>query len=197
MKIENKIILRRLISGILLLLMSIFCLYESFEVDTFGQKLDIDKMVTAGGAGYLIAISSFIIGLIFVFTARIRPTKWIEYGIAAVVVFIFFIESTIDIGKFFFDLHLFRWGMLILVVLGLPEKKSGFKDMPFAKKENKTISEHKPKVETKKSASKPDKDIKAENNNDLSQLVELKKLLDSGVITKKEFKAKKKQILGL
>ncbi|MFT8329614.1 MAG: hypothetical protein ABF619_07515 [Oenococcus oeni] len=100
MKIENKIILRRLIAGILLLLMSIFCLYESFEVDTFGQKLDIDKMVTAGGAGYLIAISSFIIGLIFVFTARIRPTKWIEYGIAAVVVFIFLLNQLLILVNF-------------------------------------------------------------------------------------------------
>ncbi|WP_143809590.1 SHOCT domain-containing protein, partial [Oenococcus oeni] len=31
----------------------------------------------------------------------------------------------------------------------------------------------------------------------LEQLTQLKKLLDSGVITKKEFEAKKKQILGL
>ncbi|MFT8329615.1 MAG: SHOCT domain-containing protein [Oenococcus oeni] len=87
--------------------------------------------------------------------------------------------------------------MLILVVLGLPEKKSGFKGMPFVKKENETIPEHKPEVETKKSTSKSKKNTKTENKNDLNQLVELKKLLDSGVITQEDFDTKKKQILGL
>ncbi|WP_219334919.1 SHOCT domain-containing protein, partial [Oenococcus oeni] len=60
-----------------------------------------------------------------------------------------------------------------LVILGLSFDQN--------KKEN--------KVETKK-VNKPE-------NDNLSQLVELKKLLDSGVITKKDFDEKKKQILGL
>ncbi|MFT8414394.1 MAG: SHOCT domain-containing protein [Oenococcus oeni] len=75
--------------------------------------------------------------------------------------------------------------MLALTALGLPGKK-GFKGMPFITQE-----------ETEKPIQKSENTVKAENKNDLQQLVELKKLLDSGVITKKEFEAKKKQILGL
>ncbi len=81
MKIENKIILRRLIAGILLILIYIYRLYESYQVTTWGQRFSISKMITAGGGGYLIAIFGFIIGLIFTFTARTRPVKWVEYSI--------------------------------------------------------------------------------------------------------------------
>lgn len=50
----------------------------------------------------------------------------------------------------------------------------------------------------KKAAAKfKQKSSKPEPNNDLSQLKDLKQLLDEGIITEEEFTAKKKQILGI
>ncbi|MFT8413044.1 MAG: SHOCT domain-containing protein [Oenococcus oeni] len=190
MKIENKIILRRLIAGILLILISIYCLYESYQVATWGQKFNISKMINAGGGGYLIAIFGFIIGLIFTFTARTRPVKWLEYSIAAIEVIIFVIVGNISIGQYFSDLHIFQWGFFILVMLGLPFKQ-GFKDMPFVSKSDAKKETAPIKQQVKKTIKEPVK------NEDLSQLVELKKLLDSGVIAQADFDAKKKQLLGL
>ncbi|SYW13976.1 hypothetical protein [Oenococcus oeni] len=61
MKIENKIILKRLIAGILLILISIYCLYESYQVATWVQKFNISKMINVGGGGYLIAILDLLL----------------------------------------------------------------------------------------------------------------------------------------
>ncbi|MFT8361452.1 MAG: SHOCT domain-containing protein [Liquorilactobacillus satsumensis] len=194
MEIENKIIIRRLIAGILLIMMAAFCVYEAFTVINFGQEYNIQKMISAGGGGIVIGIFAFIVGLIFIVTSKTRPIKTVEYSISVLGVVIFIFTGLINRGRFFIDLPYFRWGLLLLMSLGLPFK-NGFKDMPFiseSEAKKKTVPVKQPVKKTVVQAVK-----EPSKNEDLSQLVELKKLLDSGVITKKDFDAKKKQILGL
>ncbi|AVI94071.1 putative permease [Oenococcus oeni] len=191
MEVENKLIVRRLVAGILLLLASFRGFYISYSVFHAEKQFSIvtqEKMQTFAEYSLTIAVVSFIVSIIFLITCKRRPEKMIEYSITGVVLLVFIVTVIYVIGITAYTagfLSTLNVLMLALTALGLPGKK-GFKGMPFITQE-----------ETEKPIQKSENTVKAENKNDLQQLVELKKLLDSGVITKKEFEAKKKQILGL
>ncbi|OIM35737.1 hypothetical protein ATX71_10000 [Oenococcus oeni] len=109
------------------------------------------------------------IGITYLVYRNKYLTRGIEWAVVIISILTMFIFSIFITGTDNVDGYI----LMGLVILGLSFDQS--------KKEK--------KVETKQTSEPKD--------NNLSQLVELKKLLDSGVITKEEFKAKKKQILGL
>ncbi len=189
METENKLIVRRLVAGILLLVLAVWStilnirwMVEVFSLQRDDEKYGInpDSLWTPVSISWLILILCIVIGIIYIYFSNKRPIKWIEWTIVAsaiigMVVFLIF-ESPSNYGGYLF---------ITLVAIGAPTKK-GFKGMPFVTQE-----------ETAQPIQKSEKVIKTEGGSSLQQLVELKKLLDSGVITKKDFDEKKKQILGL
>lgn len=197
----NKIIIRRLIAGILLFVFAIITWQESYRVAAYAGTLYIPKSAQgAGGTGLILAILAGIIGVIYAVTCNKRPIKWLEWSICIVAIVITLLAAT-ENTKYYPDLNLFRWSFIILVALGLPLKK-GFKDMPFEeKKDTRNVEENtnnnsssitgKPLINSTKEA------IKSEKNSDLNDLRDLKNLLDEGIITQDDFDTKKKQILKL
>ncbi|MHA5168174.1 SHOCT domain-containing protein [Oenococcus oeni] len=191
MEVENKLIVRRLIAGILLLLASFRGFYISYSVFHAEKQFSFvtqEKMQTFAEYVLTVAIVSFIISIIFLITCKRKPEKMIEYSITGMVLLVFLITAIYAIGITAYTagiLSTFNILMLFLTALGLPGKK-GFKGMPFITQE-----------EAAKPIQKSESTAKAENKNDLQQLIELKKLLDSGVISQEDFDTKKKQILGL
>ncbi|MDN7145307.1 SHOCT domain-containing protein [Liquorilactobacillus mali] len=188
MKIENKIIVRRLVAGILLMLLAVVIYSETNEISRISALSSSNEFNAVVGAGYILAIFAAIIGVFFSVTCKTRPKKWIEYSLSAFAIILMLLISLTDNLYLFKDLGLFRWGFIILVALGLPSK-NGFKNMPFvSKKEAVTIDQPINNNDEIKSA--PVKDTS-------SELRELKKLFEDDVITQEEFDAKKKQILKL
>ncbi|MFT8493533.1 MAG: SHOCT domain-containing protein [Liquorilactobacillus nagelii] len=182
MKIENKIIVRRLIAGILLILMSIYCIYESNQLNRVGST----NLSTSAGAGYVIGAYSFIVGVIFIATCKTRPVEWFEYTIVGIGVILLIAVTVSAPQKYFVDLKFFSLGLIIFMALGLPFK-NGFNGMPFTSKIENDDSENAKDINSSKRYI----------SDDSAKLRELKQLLDDGIITQAEFDAKKKQILGI
>ncbi|MFT8558216.1 SHOCT domain-containing protein [Liquorilactobacillus hordei] len=197
----DKLIIRRLIAGILLFVFAIIAWQESYRVAAYAGTLYIPKSAQgAGGTGLILAILAGIIGVIYAVTCNKRPVKWLEWAICIVAIIITLLAAT-ENTKYYPDLNLFRWSFIILVILGLPLKK-GFKDMPFEeKKDAKNIEENtnnnSSNVITEPLVNNTNDPIRPEKNSDINDLRDLKKLLDEGIITQDDFDTKKKQILKL
>lgn len=191
MKTGNKLIVRRLVAGILLLGTSAWSIFNSFQdvenvitiekaEEIVGHNQDITPIWNNIFASWMLIVIAIAIGIIYIVFSNKRPIKWLEYSMISIaiigLVVFTVIEPSENYGQYIF---------IVLVALGAPLKK-GFKGMPFATQE-----------EAEKPTPNQKKAVKTEDSGNLQELVELKKLLDSGVITKKDFDAKKKHILGL
>ncbi|GAJ27540.1 hypothetical protein JCM15457_2543 [Liquorilactobacillus sucicola DSM 21376 = JCM 15457] len=192
---NNKLIVRRLVSGILLLVVSVYTFYRSYVFygvpAKFPNIMDKELKASMNGNGNALLISGItvlIIGIYFICTCNQRPYRWIENTIVFGYIFIQFFCSYLigvtggtlePISKELLGLSLF------IIAVGLPFKH-GFKDMPFVKK-GEIISKQ------KKENSSQEIPVISEAR----QLRELKKLLDDGIITQEEFNAKKKKVLGI
>ncbi|AWT48032.1 SHOCT domain-containing protein [Oenococcus oeni] len=179
MKNENKLIVRRLVAAIGLFVLAAYYLYVSiasipYAIDVINS--DNEYKTTAGSGQFWDSYLSFIfmiiiplgIGITYLIYSNKHLTKNVEWIVVIIAGLMMLAFSIFTSAK-----NVDGYILMGLVILGLSFDQN--------KKEN--------KVETKK-VNKPE-------NDNLSQLVELKKLLDSGVITKKDFDEKKKQILGL
>jgi len=172
----NKLIVRRLVSGILLILFSIVVFSESAQMLNLASSLGAHYsqiISAAAGSGILLALAAGISGIIFTATCKIRPIKAVEWLIAIVDIIVIFLVSDNQYASYFKDLLIFQFVFVILLVIGVPYKK-GYKDMPFRNKNEKSL-----KFTTEK------------------QLNELKEMLDDGTITQEEYDAKRKKILGI
>ncbi|BAN72084.1 SHOCT domain-containing protein [Lacticaseibacillus paracasei] len=194
---ENKLIVRRLVAGVLLIVTALWAFYDT---TVFGRLLAFYRgtnmeMVVQSEEGLVImsGILGLIVGIVYVSTSKRRPVKWLEYTITGVaIVFLLLSQTAVDLltGGI---VSAIRWLVFLFIVVGLP-LKNGYKDMPFASKKASSItdvvSDHGP-AET--GSNKNDKT----NMIDDADLRKLKKLLDDGIISEQEFNAKKKQLLGL
>ena len=168
--LENKLIVRRLVSGILLILFSIVVFSESAQMLNISSSLGAHYsqiISTAAGSGFLLALAEGITGIIFTATCKMRPIKVVEFLIAIVLV------RDNQYANYFKDLLIFQFIFLILYLIGAPLKK-GYKNMPFRNKNENSL-----KFTTEK------------------KLNELKEMLDDGTITQEEYDAKRKKILGI
>lgn len=193
----NKLIVRRLVAGVLLIVTALWAFYDT---TVFGRLLAFYRgtnmeMVVQSEEGLVImsGILGLIVGIVYVSTSKRRPVKWLEYTITGVaIVFLLLSQTVVDLltGGI---VSAIRWPVFLFIVVGLP-LKNGYKDMPFASKKASSItdvvSDHGP-AET--GSNKNDKT----NMIDDADLRKLKKLLDDGIISEQEFNAKKKQLLGL
>ncbi|WP_261674022.1 SHOCT domain-containing protein, partial [Oenococcus oeni] len=172
-------IVRRLVAAIGLFVLAAYYLYVS--IASIPYAIDVinsynEYKTTAGSGQFWDSYLSFIfmiiiplgIGITYLIYSDKHLTKNVEWIVVIVAGLMMLAFSIFTSAK-----NVDGYILMGLVILGLSFDQS--------KKEK--------KVETKQTSEPKD--------NNLSQLVELKKLLDSGVITKEEFKAKKKQILGL
>lgn len=172
MKSNNKLIVRRLVSGILLIVLAVL----SFVVSNMNANLslitheDISALI---GVYRILAIFSLAVGVFFCASCKMRPKKWVEYTISILAIILFILIPTTEYYSSSAYLMIFQWAFLIIMIVGLPTKK-GFKDMPFQKKNENNL-----KTTTEK------------------QLSDLKELLDDGTITQEEYEAKRKKILGI
>lgn len=186
---KNKLIVRRLVAGILLLVMAIVSFYEATSIMKDAEELQsvvdsstMARIQGAGGVMVMMGLWGIVIGIIYTATCKIRPRKWLEWTIIGVDLVVFFLTATevdlISTGL----VSIIRWVVFILVAVGAP-LKYGYTDMPWATKADR--AKQTPPTST------PLTDNTAE------QITKLKSLLDSGALTQDEFDAKKKQLLNL
>lgn len=183
MKIENKLIVRRLVAGIILLLLSIFEMVESYHVSAYGQMINNTQFKGEGGLGMIIGAIAFIVALVFVFTSKSRPKKWVEITLAIFIVLGVVFNQMIT-NNTFIDLPYFGLINVIISCIAFPWSKKGYKGMPFISKDEKNEqNDVEPAIQTSSTTA--------------DEIVKYKKLADSGVITQEEFEAKKKQLLNI
>lgn len=175
MKIENKLIVRRLIAGIILLIVSIFELIESYHAAAFGQAIKNNEFNSEGGVGLIVGVIAFVVSLVFIFTSKSRPKKWVETTLA-IVIALGFLSVLITSHKDFPDLPVFAWINLIIACIAFPWSKKGYKGMPYVTKNEQTIS----------------KDKLNSSTSTADEIAKYKKLADDGTITQEEFETKKK-----
>lgn len=222
---ENKLIVRRLIAGILLVLLAILVMSEALKMANVGSLLGAHyrrAITTAASSGMVLSIFAGITGVIYSATCKIRPNKIIEYLIVIVDIIIIFFVSTNQYDSYFKDLTIFQVAFVILMAIGAPYKK-GYKDMPFKKLNDKTSNSpdtstvsnssdtnstsNSPDISTVPNSSNTNSTSNsadtstASNSSDVilikKRLNELKELLDDGTITQAEYDAKRKKILGI
>ncbi|MFV4971593.1 SHOCT domain-containing protein [Lactobacillus delbrueckii subsp. allosunkii] len=162
---------RRLVGGILLLVLALFelLLFITYcmEYLAYSQLSDAVFM-----SKYLIfMIWSIVLGIIYIATCKRRPVKWQEITLECIspALLLFTYSSLVANLPAY---NLFRLVALLLIVfqcLGLPGK-NGFKDHPYVVKDQ------------------------GHNSQSIEKLTKLKELLDSGAITQEEFDQEKEKI---
>lgn len=140
---ENKLIVRRLVAGVLLIVAALWAFYDT---NVFGRLLVFYKgtnmEVTVQSEEGLVVMSGIlgmIIGIIYVSTSKRRPVKWLEYTITGVaIVFLLISQSAVDLiaGGMVSSI---RWLVFLFIAVGLPFK-NGYKDMPFVSKKNTSVA---------------------------------------------------------
>lgn len=162
---------RRLVGGILLLVLSLFelLLFITYCV----EYLDYSQLTDAVFMSkYLIfMIWSIVLGIIYIVTCKHRPVKWQEVTLECITpaLVLFTYSSLVAYSPAYNLFRLVLFFLIIFQCLGLPGK-SGFKGYPYAVKDQ------------------------GHDSQAIDQLAKLKKLLDSGAITKEEFDQEKKKI---
>lgn len=196
MKIENRLIVRRLIAGIILLILSIFELIESYHVAIFGQVVKNNEFNSEAGVGLIIGTITFVVSLVFIFTSKTRPKKWLETTLA-IMTALGFLSVMITSHNDFPDLPVFAWSNLVITCIAFPWSKKGYKGMSYVSKTEKTTVEENNTTEENNTAPRERAVSNELRINVPDEISKYKKLLDDGTITQEEFDAKKKQLLGL
>lgn len=162
---------RRLVGGILLLVLSLFelLLFITYCV----EYLDYSQLTDAVFMSkYLVfMIWSIVLGIIYIVTCKHRPVKWQEVTLECITpaLALFTYSSLIAYLPAYDLFRLVLFFLIIFQCLCLPGK-NGFKGFPYAVKDQ------------------------GHDSQEIDKLAKLKKLLDSGAITKEEFDQEKKKI---
>lgn len=171
---------RRLVSGILLLVIAcweLFMVYGYYQMYLFDAAMvepspwAIYKDKALCGSYLIYAILAIAVGIIFLVTCKRQPVKWFEYTLFVVmIVFDLLIvymapSAGTEGGLFGFTATV----QFLCYAVGAPGLK-GFKDFPFKSQDD------------------------AHSEKSIDKLTKLKDLLDSGAITQEEFDKEKKKI---
>ena len=162
---------RRLVGGILLLVLSLFelLLFITYCVEYLNYSQLTDAVFMSK---YLVfMIWSIVLGIIYIATCKRRPVKWQEVTLECITpaLTLFTYSSLIAYLPAYDLFRLVLFFLIIFQCLCLPGK-NGFKDFPFKSKDD------------------------AHSEKSLDKLTKLKELLDSGAITQEEFDQEKKKI---
>ncbi|MCC4342839.1 hypothetical protein GIX77_08915 [Lactobacillus reuteri] len=178
---QKTIILKRLITGIILLLVGLWVGYIGISFSSMGVTYDYPMAVSYGGDEIILASANLIIGITFISTCYMFPKKWLDYILVGLGVILYSIcltefsqnEITSYVTWIFFIIS------VACLLIGIPWSKNGYKTMPYQTKNS-----------VKKNTQKDSSDY-------MEQIAKLKKLLDDNAITQEEYDAKKKQLLNL
>ena len=110
--LENKLIVRRLVSGILLILFSIVVFSESYQMLNLASSLGAhysQVISAAAGSGFLLALAEGITGIIFTATCKMRPIKVVEFLIAIVDAIVIVLVRDNQYANYFKDLLIFQF----------------------------------------------------------------------------------------
>lgn len=162
---------RRLVSGILLLVLSLFelLLFITYCVEYLAYSQLSDAVFMSK---YLIfMIWSIVLGIIYIATCKRRPVKWQEVTLECIspVLMLFTYSSLVAYLPAYNLFRLVEFFLIVFQCLGLPGK-NGFKDYPYVVKDQ------------------------GHDSQSIEKLTKLKELLDSGAITQEEFDQEKKKI---
>lgn len=167
---------RRLVGGILLLVLAAFELFLFFGYCV--EYLSNSQLVAAiFMSRYLIfGIWAIVLGIIYIVTCKRRPSKRQELTleiISGVLVLFTYSSYVADLP----ENTLFIWVVffqLVFQAVGLPGK-NGFKDYPYKDQGH-------------------DSQSQGHDSQSIDKLAKLKELLDSGAITQEEFDQEKEKI---
>lgn len=167
----NKIIVQRLVSGILLIFLSILVMKESIKLlyleDTI---LKIKELETAAVWGVVLSIFIGITGILYSATCKEWPKRDLDIRMFLINITTIFSVSSNQNVRYFKDLIIFQIFFLIFSVLG----------MSYRKRTNNSLSKNK-KVNKSKGARE-------------KQLKELTEMLNDRNIAQNEFDTKQKNI---
>ncbi|MFT8728604.1 MAG: hypothetical protein ABF755_00895 [Oenococcus oeni] len=133
---EKKLIVRRLVAGILLLTYSAWLIFNSFKMVKVEIGLEKDEAILGQHFNnaivwnnifiewMLIAIA-IAIGIIYLVFSNKCPIKWLEYSMITVAIVGMVIFTIVEPSQNY-EQYIF----IVLIALGAP-LKNGFKDMPF------------------------------------------------------------------
>ena len=217
---NNQVIKRKFVSGILTVIFSAFLLMQSFAVFAL-YPTSIEDGVTAGLLGIILAGLGLAYGIVNIATRKKNPKKEHYFNVwfwIIVILFGVFVANIFsgDYSTYFNDLPIWTVIIVITVCVGLPNNY-GFKGHPYIDKEgnyyhllkNKWVKLNKEDInkptpffanskntkdEKDKSETVPAKKKDVDSSLD-QRLLQLKKMYDNNLISKDDYEEKKKAIL--
>lgn len=167
---------KRLIPGIIMLVLGLYIAYCGVEASVIGTKYGVGRAVALGGDNIILGLGGIVPGIIFICTSKNMPRKWIDY-FAAVFGAICLLIVLTEYPRF--GAGPINWIIFVIIsvslIYALPWSKKGYKNYHYP------ISDEQPHLTA----------------NNLEEIKTLKSLLDDGAITQEEYNKKKKQLLNL
>lgn len=171
MEAENKLIVRRLVAGVALIVMGVLdAILNMFATAYLSNIKSPVPFLESQFVLWALVIVAFIVEVIYIGYRKKHLERRLKWPIVIESIILMFLFS-LYVPSRNVDVYI----LMALLVLGLS----------FGQEQSDV------KEEMKKSVEIPSKQTQGKNKNDLSQLVELKKLLDSGVSTQEDFDTKK------
>lgn len=164
-----------------MLVLGLYIAYCGIQASTLGTKLGVETAVALGGDNIILGIGGIVSGIIFIFTSKHMPKRWVDYfaSIFCTVCLIIVLTEFPRFGAGPINWLIFI-AILACLIYALPFSKTGYKNYHYSNVE----------------ASHSEKNNSTANSN-LKEIKELKSLLDDGAITQEEYDKKKKQLLNL
>lgn len=175
----KKLLVRRLIGGLLLAIFGIYNLYSGIHTAVIGVRYQLDSITSFGGDFIILGGVSSLVGIIFASTSYTFPKKWLDYTLTIIEtlgIVICMTEFSLTDHNNLVWIPIFIAAVLLIV--SLPWSKKGYKEMPYGMQ-----------VPVKKY------NVEKDPSKNLDQIAKLKQLLDTDAITQEEFDEKKKELL--
>ena len=177
----KKLIVRRLIGGLLLAIFGFYILYRGINLSILGVRYDIESITSIGGDYIILGGVSALVGTVLASTSYMFQKKWLDYTLTIVEtigIVIWMIEISFPGSEHGSLVWIDTLIAAALLIISIPWSKNGYKEMPYNMK--------KPVKESR---------VIVSSSKDLDQITKLKQLLDANAITQEEFESKKKEIL--
>lgn len=174
----NYLTKRRLIPGIVMLIVGLYIAYCGISASIMGTRFGVGRAVSLGGDDFILGLAGIIPGIVLICTHNKMPHRWVDYSIAiiAAICFIICLTEFPQLGAGPFNWLTFLI-ILACLIYALPWSKNGYKNYHYPNGKNDSAN--------------------YSTDSNLEDIKKLKSLLDDGAITQDEYDKKKKQLLNL